>query len=166
MCSWQPPAAPSAPGETVHVTALARDSNAQAIEGLPLTAILLRPDGVEYTRQTSAAGHQGGHVFALSTGPAAPRGTWRIEIKSDLKAAALASRQILVEDFLPERIDFTQQGRQCGQPPARRCRADRSASRLPVRCSGRGPEGGGQFPPHRRQHAGLQWPGFRFGRLR
>lgn len=96
-------------GETVHVTALARDSKAQAIDGLPLTAILLRPDGVEYTRQTSANGHQGGHVFALETGPAAPRGTWRIEIKSDLKAPALASRQILVEDFLPERIDFTQQ---------------------------------------------------------
>ncbi|NSY40093.1 alpha-2-macroglobulin family protein [Leisingera sp. ANG59] len=96
-------------GETVHVTALARDSQAQAIVGLPLTAILLRPDGVEYTRQTSASGHQGGHVFALATGPAAPRGTWRIEIKSDLKAPALASRQILVEDFLPERIDFSQQ---------------------------------------------------------
>ncbi|MBY6141426.1 alpha-2-macroglobulin family protein [Leisingera daeponensis] len=96
-------------GETVHVTALARDSQAQAIEGLPLTAVLLRPDGVEYTRQTSAAGHQGGHVFALETGPAAPRGTWRIEIRSDLKAPALASRQILVEDFLPERIDFAQQ---------------------------------------------------------
>ncbi|MCB4457108.1 alpha-2-macroglobulin family protein [Leisingera sp. McT4-56] len=96
-------------GETVHVTALARDSKAQAIDGLPLTAILLRPDGVEYTRQTSAAGHQGGHVFALATGPAAPRGTWRIEIKSDLKAPTLASRQILVEDFLPERIDFEQE---------------------------------------------------------
>ncbi|QAX31188.1 alpha-2-macroglobulin family protein [Leisingera sp. NJS204] len=96
-------------GETVHVTALARDGKAQAIAGLPLTAILLRPDGVEYTRQTSAAGHQGGHVFALPTGPAAPRGTWRIEIKSDLKSPALASRQILVEDFLPERIDFEQE---------------------------------------------------------
>ncbi|OED46919.1 PAN domain-containing protein [Rhodobacteraceae bacterium (ex Bugula neritina AB1)] len=96
-------------GETMHVTALARDSKAQAVKGLPLTAILLRPDGVEYTRQTSAADHQGGHVFALPTGPAAPRGTWRIEIKSDLSAPALASRQILVEDFLPERIDFTQQ---------------------------------------------------------
>ncbi|KIC22085.1 PAN domain-containing protein [Leisingera sp. ANG-Vp] len=95
-------------GETVHVTALARDSRAQAIDGLPLTAVLLRPDGVEYTRQTSAAGQKGGHVFALATGPAAPRGTWRIEIKSDLKAPALASRQILVEDFLPERIDFDQ----------------------------------------------------------
>lgn len=96
-------------GETVHVTALARDSRAKAVEGLPLTAILLRPDGVEYTRQTSAGGHQGGHVFALATGPAAPRGTWRLEIKSDLKAPALASRQILVEDFLPESIDFEQQ---------------------------------------------------------
>lgn len=96
-------------GETVHVTALARDSRAQAIEGLPLTAILKRPDGVEYSRQTSARGHQGGHVFALATGAAAPRGTWRVEILSDLSAPPLASRQILIEDFLPERIDFTPQ---------------------------------------------------------
>lgn len=96
-------------GETVHVTALARDGQAQAISGLPLTAILKRPDGVEYSRQTSARDHAGGHVFALPTGAGVPRGTWRIDIKSDLKAPALASRQILIEDFLPERITFEQQ---------------------------------------------------------
>ena len=95
-------------GEVMNVTALTRDSKAQAIEGLPLIAILSRPDGVEYSRHISEGGQLGGHVFALPVGLSAPRGSWRLDIKSDPKAPALASRQILVEDFLPERIDYTQ----------------------------------------------------------
>ncbi|MFY0310934.1 alpha-2-macroglobulin family protein [Leisingera sp. D0M16] len=150
-------------GETVHVTALARDSNAQAINGLPLTAILLRPDGVEYTRQTSAAGHQGGHVFALPTGPAAPRGTWRIEIKSDLKATALASRQILVEDFLPERIDFEQQVTNADSlHPGGAAQIELQADYL-FGAPGAGLKVEGDI---RLTAANTldQWPGFRFGR--
>lgn len=93
-------------GEVVHVTALARDGEATAINGLPLIAILSRPDGVEYSRHMSDGGNAGGHVFALQIGPSAPRGTWRLDIKSDPDARALASQTLLVEDFLPERIDF------------------------------------------------------------
>ena len=93
-------------GETIHATVLSRDAQVNALEGLPLIAILSRPDGVEYRRRVSDGGKAGGHVFALAVGLSAPRGTWRLEIKSDPKGAALASRTILVEDFLPERIDF------------------------------------------------------------
>ncbi|MDP5220660.1 alpha-2-macroglobulin family protein [Ruegeria sp. 2205SS24-7] len=93
-------------GETIHVTALARDGTAQAIDGLPLTAILSRPDGVEYRRIVSDRGMAGGHVFAVPVSADVPRGTWRIEVKSDPEGAALASQTVLVEDFLPERIDF------------------------------------------------------------
>jgi uncharacterized protein YfaS (alpha-2-macroglobulin family) len=93
-------------GETIHATVLARDGRAEAIEGLPLIAILSRPDGVEYRRRVSGGGDAGGHVFALPVGETAPRGTWRLEIKSDPKAPALATQTLLVEDFLPERIDF------------------------------------------------------------
>lgn len=95
-------------GEVVHVTALTRDSRAQAIEGLPLIAILHRPDGVEYSRHVSTAGEAGGYALSLPIGQSAPRGTWRLDLKSDPKGPALATRQILVEDFLPERIDFDQ----------------------------------------------------------
>ena len=94
-------------GEVIHVTALARDDGAGSITGLPLTAILTRPDGVEYSRALSADDAAGGHVFALPVGDTAPRGTWTLDIKADLAAPALASTQLLVEDFLPERIDFT-----------------------------------------------------------
>ncbi|MEX5597621.1 MG2 domain-containing protein [Pseudophaeobacter sp. C1-32P7] len=95
-------------GEVIHVTALTRDSGARAITDLPVTAILHRPDGVEYSRQVSDGGQAGGHVFNLPIGQSAPRGTWRLDLKTDPKAPALATRQLLVEDFLPERIDFTQ----------------------------------------------------------
>lgn len=93
-------------GETIHATVLARDAEATAIEGLPLIAILSRPDGVEYRRRVSGGGNAGGHVFALPVGETAPRGTWRLDIHVDPEAPALASQTLLVEDFLPERIDF------------------------------------------------------------
>lgn len=93
-------------GEVIHATALARDGLAGAISGLPLTAILLRPDGVEYSRHLSTDDKAGGRAFALPVAASAPRGAWRLDIKADVDAPALASTQVLVEDFLPERIDF------------------------------------------------------------
>jgi alpha-2-macroglobulin len=93
-------------GETVYVTALARDAEQEAVEGLPLTAILSRPDGVEYSRQLVNDSGAGGHVFSLPIAGSAPRGVWRVEMFADLEAPALTSKTFLVEDFLPERIDF------------------------------------------------------------
>lgn len=93
-------------GETVFATALARDPQASAVEGLPLTAILKRPDGVEYSRALVADAGAGGHVFQLPIAGSAPRGVWRLEVFADVNASALSSKTFLVEDFLPERIDF------------------------------------------------------------
>ncbi|EAQ01663.1 PAN domain protein [Pseudooceanicola batsensis HTCC2597] len=92
-------------GETIHATVLARDAGARAIGGLPVTAILTRPDGVEYARLTSSRDAAGGHVFELPLGQSVPRGSWRIEIKADTDRPPLASATVLAEDFLPERID-------------------------------------------------------------
>ena len=44
--------------------------------------------------------------FSLPIAGSAPRGVWRLEMFADLEAPALASKTFLVEDFLPERIDF------------------------------------------------------------
>ncbi|MEI6097718.1 MAG: alpha-2-macroglobulin family protein [Alphaproteobacteria bacterium] len=93
-------------GETVHATALARDSETEALAGLPLTAILSRPDGVEYVRALSEDVGAGGHVFEFAISGSAPRGMWRMEVFGDLDAPALTAKTFLVEDFLPERIDF------------------------------------------------------------
>lgn len=93
-------------GEVINATVLTRDETAAAIEGMPLVAVLKRPDGVEYARQLSRNPRAGGHVFAFPTSGAAPRGSWRLEIFADPDAPAIASSRLLVEDFLPERIDF------------------------------------------------------------
>ncbi len=93
-------------GETVFATALARDPKAEAIAGLPLTAVLTRPDGVEYSRSLAPDAGAGGHIFTLPIAGSAPRGVWRLEVYADADAPALTSKTFLVEDFLPERIDF------------------------------------------------------------
>ncbi len=94
-------------GEVVNVTVLTRDARADAVHGLPLTARLLRPDGLEYSRALSQRERAGGHVFALPLGADVPRGVWRLEVLVDPNAPALASQTLLVEDFLPERVDMT-----------------------------------------------------------
>ncbi len=93
-------------GEVIHATALARDDRAQAIAGLPLTAILTRADGVEYSRHVLTETGAGGYVFSLPIGAQVPRGTWRLAIHADPDAPALATSTVLVEDFLPERLDM------------------------------------------------------------
>ena len=93
-------------GETVNATILARDARVQGIEGLPLTARLIRPDGVEYARALLQEAGAGGHTVSLPLAGSAPRGTWRIDVFAE-ESRTLASQSFLVEDFLPERIDFT-----------------------------------------------------------
>ncbi|UXU75503.1 MULTISPECIES: alpha-2-macroglobulin family protein [unclassified Paracoccus (in: a-proteobacteria)] len=94
-------------GETVNATVLARDARAAALEDLPLTAVLLRPDGVEAARIRPDAAGAGGATLAWTIPATAPRGTWRLELRSQADGPALASTRLLVEDFRPERIDFT-----------------------------------------------------------
>jgi uncharacterized protein YfaS (alpha-2-macroglobulin family) len=94
-------------GETVNVTALLRDQQSRALNDIPVTLILRRPDGVEYTRHVSASSSMGGHVLALPIAGSAPRGKWTLALHVDPEAKALATQSFLVEDFLPERIDYT-----------------------------------------------------------
>ncbi|WP_394198828.1 alpha-2-macroglobulin family protein [Litoreibacter albidus] len=94
-------------GEVVNALALARDGTAKAIDDLSLTAVLTRPDGVEYARLTQADAGAGGRMFALPLGTEVPRGTWTLAIYADPDAPALSTQNLLVEDFLPERIDAT-----------------------------------------------------------
>ena len=93
-------------GETIFATALSRDPKAEAVTPLPLLAVLYRPDGVEYLRAMAEDGGAGGHVFALPVAGSAPRGVWRLEVLAEADGDVLASQTVLVEDFLPERIDF------------------------------------------------------------
>ncbi|MDS9466977.1 alpha-2-macroglobulin family protein [Paracoccus sp. MBLB3053] len=94
-------------GETVNATFIARDADGRALVGLPLTAVILRPDGVEHARIAPTAAGAGGGTASWSIPGNAPRGTWRMELRTAADGPALATARLLVEDFLPERIDFT-----------------------------------------------------------
>lgn len=92
--------------ETVHVTALLRDDKGAAAEGLPLTFVLSRPDGVEDRRVVSADAAAGGRTLAFPLVDQAMGGTWRVDAYADAKAAPIGSATFLVADYVPERLDL------------------------------------------------------------
>ena len=94
-------------GETVHVAALARDSAARAIKDLPLTFVFYRPDGVEDRRIVDKGEALGGYGVKLPLTQNAKRGTWQMKIFTDPKSDPVAEQRFLVEDFLPEKTDFS-----------------------------------------------------------
>ena len=95
------------PGETVQLTALMRNGRAQALANLPLTLIIERPDGVEYRRIVTQDQGLGGRVLALALGSSVQTGTWRARAYVDPKRPAVGETTFLVEDFVPDRLDFT-----------------------------------------------------------
>jgi uncharacterized protein YfaS (alpha-2-macroglobulin family) len=92
-------------GETVHVTALLRDAKAKAIS-VPLTFVLSRPDGAEDRRIIVNADELGGRSFDMPLLSGATTGTWRLRAYADLKAAPVGEVAFLVEDYVPDRIEF------------------------------------------------------------
>ncbi|MCF3640362.1 alpha-2-macroglobulin family protein [Rhizobium sp. TRM95111] len=93
-------------GETVHAAALARDIEAEALAGLPLTFVFTRPDGVEDRRVVSRGAGLGGHTVDLALQDNAMRGTWTMQVYADPKGSAIADKQFLVDDFVPDRTEF------------------------------------------------------------
>ena len=93
-------------GETVHIAALARDPQANAIQGLPLTFIFKRPDGEEQRRIVDN-GSLGGYSVDLPLTSNVKRGTWKVQVYTDPKGEPVAEQRFLVEDFTPEKTDFT-----------------------------------------------------------
>ncbi|MDZ7600691.1 MAG: alpha-2-macroglobulin family protein [Hoeflea sp.] len=93
-------------GETVHLAALARDGQAEALADLPLTVILQRPDGVEDRRLVSSGEDLGGHALAIDLPGNAMHGAWRASLHTDPKRPAIAEVSFLVEDFQPDRIEI------------------------------------------------------------
>ncbi|MBO9197569.1 alpha-2-macroglobulin family protein [Rhizobium sp. 16-449-1b] len=93
-------------GETVHASALARDTDGKAIENLPLTFIFMRPDGVEDRRIVSQTSNLGGYNVDFAVQDNAMRGTWTMNIHTDPKGSPIASKSFLVDDFVPDRTDM------------------------------------------------------------
>ena len=93
-------------GETVHAAALARDTDGNAIDNLPLTFIFLRPDGVEDRRIVRQTSNIGGYAFDFDVQANAMRGTWTMNVHTDPKSSPIATKSFLVDDFVPDRTDM------------------------------------------------------------
>src|SRR3954447_311534 len=92
--------------ETVYLTALLRDGQGNAMTGGPLTLVIERPDGVEYRRAQLPDQGAGGRSMAVALNSAVPTGTWRARAFTDPKGASVGETTFMVEDYIPERIEF------------------------------------------------------------
>jgi uncharacterized protein YfaS (alpha-2-macroglobulin family) len=92
------------PGETVNVMTLVRDRAANAIEGVPVTMVAKRPDGVEYRRAALQMQAAGGLHWPLELTRTARRGKWSVEAYLDPKGAPVGRIEFAVEDFIPQKI--------------------------------------------------------------
>ncbi|MFL6816328.1 MAG: MG2 domain-containing protein [Bradyrhizobium sp.] len=92
--------------ETVYLTALLRDGQGNAISGGPLTLVIERPDGVEFRRALLQDQGAGGRTMSVQLNSAVPSGTWRVRAFTDPKASSIGETTFMVEDYVPERIEF------------------------------------------------------------
>ncbi len=72
-----------------------------------MTFVVKRPDGVEYRRTQVEDQGAGGRSYALPLLSDASTGTWHISVYADPKQQAIGEASFLVEDYVPERLDFT-----------------------------------------------------------
>jgi uncharacterized protein YfaS (alpha-2-macroglobulin family) len=93
-------------GETVHVTSLLRDARGVAAPDVALTLVVERPDGVEYHRAVVADQGIGGRSLDVTIAPTASTGTWRVRVYSDPKRPAIGEATFMVEDYVPDRMEF------------------------------------------------------------
>lgn len=93
------------PGETAHVVALMRDDAARAVETMPLTLRLLRPDGVEARRDAVKPQAIGAYAFDLPFSKGAQTGRWTVQAHLDPAAPPVGTLRLLVEDIVPPRIE-------------------------------------------------------------
>ncbi|WP_413993081.1 MG2 domain-containing protein [Labrys okinawensis] len=93
-------------GETVHAAVLLRDGNANSLGNVPVTLVVQRPDGVEYSRTVLNDQGAGGRTSDVPVISSAASGTWRVQAYTDPKGAPVGETTFLVEDYVPDRIEF------------------------------------------------------------
>ena len=92
------------PGETVQLTALLRDDGAMAVEDIPLTLIVRRPDGVVSRSVAVSDRGAGGYLLPIDLAPGARTGEWTVAAHIDPEDEAIGQVAFQVEDFVPVRI--------------------------------------------------------------
>ncbi|NNE57925.1 MAG: alpha-2-macroglobulin family protein [Hellea sp.] len=98
------------PGETVHFTAMLRDSKARSIIDRDVTLTVLRPNGIEIANERVLAseikGNRGVINWAYEVPNSAPRGNWTIWVKAD-GAERNEKVEFAVEDFVPQKLKLS-----------------------------------------------------------
>jgi uncharacterized protein YfaS (alpha-2-macroglobulin family) len=92
------------PGETVQLMAMLRDSAANALANMPVTLIVSRPDGTEFTRYVAALPASGSLYQPIPLPKSSRRGRWSVAAHLDPKAAPVGKVDFSVEDFVPEKL--------------------------------------------------------------
>ncbi|WP_439816832.1 alpha-2-macroglobulin [Zavarzinia sp. CC-PAN008] len=95
------------PGETAHIVALLRNPSGVAVEGVPLTAKVFRPDGVEASRELLESKGAGGFELTVPVSATARTGRWTASFFTDPEAEPVGTVRYLVEDVVPARIETT-----------------------------------------------------------
>lgn len=93
------------PGETANLTLLLRDDKANAVETLPVTLKLARPDGVEARRIVVTPGPGGAVHVPVTFADADRTGGWTVTAHADPKAPPIGSLKLQIEDFMPSRME-------------------------------------------------------------
>ncbi len=90
------------PGETVLLNGLLRDADGQKVDPQPIKVEVRRPDQQLSREFVWQADEQGLYQYQLPIGENAPTGRWQLLL--DLGGGIKQVYDILVEDFLPERL--------------------------------------------------------------
>ena len=95
------------PGETIHASAMVRDAEGRALSDRPGTITLYAPNGLAHEEVRFERAAQAGAVFHDFELPReAARGRWRLAVSID-GVGEVASRNLSVEDFVPQRVALT-----------------------------------------------------------
>ncbi len=94
------------PGEQVHLSVLLRDDRGRAVDGLPLTLRLLRPDEQVAAERVIHPQGAGGYTLELPLSATARTGRWKLLAYLDRDADPLGQTAFLVEAIVPPRIEL------------------------------------------------------------
>ncbi|WP_460671569.1 alpha-2-macroglobulin family protein [Larkinella ripae] len=91
------------PGETIHFNTVIRNPVWESVGQIPLKIKVLSPNGKEYRVMRQTTNEQGAITTDVPIDPAAVTGTYITEIYN-ANEVLLASRNISIEEFIPDRI--------------------------------------------------------------
>lgn len=92
------------PGETVRLTAMLRDRQAQAVKDRKGEIVVRRPSGVEFRRYVFDKAPLGAVTASIALPRSAPRGRWRASLEIDGLEEPAGEVSFSVEDFAPQRL--------------------------------------------------------------